>query len=116
MPIVKVYGIKACDTMKKARAWLESKGVDYEFHDYKSRGIDRATVAKWVSEAGWERVLNRKGTTFRQLPETDRTDLTADRAIDLMVAYPSMIKRPVVEGSGPLLLGFSPDDYNRLAG
>jgi Spx/MgsR family transcriptional regulator len=108
---VVVYGIKACDTMKKARAWLEGKGVPYAFHDYKASGVDRATLERWVAKAGWETLLNRAGTTFRKLPEADRRDIDASKAVELMLAQPSMIKRPVLERDGELLVGFKPQAY-----
>ena len=106
-----LYGIKACDTMKKARDWLDQHGVAYQFHDYKAVGIDRARLQAWVDELGWEVVLNRAGTTFRKLPESDRQDLDAARAIDLMLAQPSMIKRPVLDLGSHRLVGFKPDLY-----
>ena len=106
-----IYGIKNCDTMKKARAWLESHGVDHEFHDYKTEGLDRARLARWCEELGWEVLLNRAGTTFRKLPEADRRDLDADRAMALMLAQPSMVKRPVLDLGGGLLVGFKPELY-----
>ena len=108
---ITIYGIKNCDTMKKARAWLDKRGVDYAFHDYKSEGIDRPKLEGWAREAGWETLLNRVGTTFRKLPDKDKADLTEKRAIALMLAQPSMIKRPVLEGRGRLLVGFKPEDY-----
>lgn len=108
---VTVYGIKNCDTMKKARSWLEEHDVAYDFHDYKASGIDRAHLEKWTEDAGWEAVLNRAGTTFRKLPEEARQDLDKDKAIALMIEQPSMIKRPVVEADGKLLIGFKPDSY-----
>jgi arsenate reductase len=106
-----IYGIKACDTMKKARTWLDSHGVAYRFHDYKVSGIDRATLSGWVAEHGWEAILNRAGTTFRKLPEADREGIDADRAIALMLAQPSMIKRPVLDLGGHTLVGFKPAQY-----
>ena len=106
-----LYGIKNCDTMKKARAWLDAKGVAYAFHDYKAAGIDRASLERWVKSLGWETVLNRAGTTFRGLPDADKAGLDAEKAIALMLAQPSMIKRPVLEGDGKLLIGFKPDSY-----
>lgn len=106
-----VYGIKNCDTMKKARAWLDAAGVTYDFHDYKSRGIDAAKLRDWARQAGWERLINRSGTTFRKLPEGERQGLDEARAIALMVAQPSMIRRPIVEHAGHLLIGFDPDQY-----
>lgn len=116
MADVTVYGIKACDTMKKARTWLEDHGVGYDFHDYKTQGVTPERVAGWIAAVGWEKVLNRNGTTFRKLSEADRSDLNADKAIALMVANPSMIKRPIIEGQGPLILGFYPEDYQRAFG
>jgi Spx/MgsR family transcriptional regulator len=113
---VTIYGIKNCDTMKKARAWLEGHGVDYGFHDYKAEGIDRAHLERWIGEAGWETVLNRAGTTFRKLPDAERIDLDGEKAIALMLAQPSMIKRPVLEADGKLLVGFRPEIYGDLLG
>jgi len=111
---VTIYGIKNCDTMKKARAWLDSHGVAYRFHDYKAEGIDRDHLRRWIDTADWETVLNRAGTTFRKLDEADRTDLDAEKAIALMLAQPSMIKRPVLEAEGKLLVGFKPEAYQTL--
>lgn len=106
-----IYGIKACDTMKKARAWLEANGVDYAFHDYKTAGIDRRTLERWAGVVGWRTLLNQSGTTFRALPETDKTDLDQEKAIGLMLAQPSMIKRPVLDQDGRLTVGFKPEVY-----
>jgi arsenate reductase (glutaredoxin) len=106
-----MYGIKNCDTVKKARAWLDAAGVTYDFHDFKAKGIDATTVAGWVTALGWETVLNRAGTTFRALPDATKADIVADRAVTLMVAQPSMIKRPVLVGPMLLLVGFKPDIY-----
>ena len=106
-----LYGIKNCDTMKKARAWLDAHNVAYDFHDYKTAGIDKARLAGWLNELGWEVLLNRAGTTFRKLPEADKQDLTAAKAIALMLAQPSMIKRPVLDADGRLLVGFKPEVY-----
>jgi arsenate reductase len=108
---VTIYGIKNCDTMKKARAWLDRRGVKYVFHDYKTEGIERARLETWAKEMGWETLLNRAGTTFRKLPEKEREGLTEKKAIALMQAQPSMIKRPVLEAGGKLLVGFKPDTY-----
>ena len=108
---VTMFGIKNCDTMKKARTWLDQHGVAYRFHDYKAEGIDRAHLQRWCTEAGWETVLNRAGTTFKKLPEPDRQDLTEEKAIALMLAQPSMIKRPVVELEGDLIVGFKPEVF-----
>ena len=111
-----LYGIRNCDTMKKAWTWLDQHGVAYDFHDYKKSGIDQAKLEDWVRAVGWERLLNRSGTTFRKLPEAERQGLDADKAIGLMLAQPSMIKRPVLEADGKLLVGFRPEDYASLAG
>ncbi len=108
---VTLYGIPNCDTVKKARNWLADAGVDYMFHDYKKAGIDEASLRRWADEAGWEKLLNKAGTTFRKLPDADKADIDADKAVALMLAHPSMIKRPVVEGAGRLLVGFKPDLY-----
>jgi arsenate reductase len=110
-----LYGIRNCDTMKKAWTWLDQHGVAYEFHDYKKQGVDRPRLEGWVRQVGWERLLNRAGTTFRKLPEVERADLDAAKAVDLMLAQPSMIKRPVLEAGDELLVGFRPEDYARLA-
>jgi arsenate reductase len=113
---VTIYGIKNCDTMKKARAWLEQAGVQYAFHDYKTAGIDKAHLERWSKDAGWETLLNRAGTTFRKLPDADKEGLTAAKAIKLMLAQPSMIKRPVLEAGKTLLVGFKPEDYKAAFG
>jgi Spx/MgsR family transcriptional regulator len=107
-----IYGIKNCDTMKKARQWLDANGISYAFHDYKIEGIDRPHLEQWVRELGWETVLNRAGTTFRKLDEADKQDLDAAKAIALMQAQPSMIKRPILDlGDGRLLAGFKAETY-----
>lgn len=106
-----LYGIPNCDTVKKARDWLAAHDVAFDFHDYKKAGIDRSRLEQWVAEHGWEIVLNRAGTTFRKLPEADRTDLNADKAISLMLAQPSMIKRPVLDMGERRIVGFKPDVY-----
>lgn len=106
-----LYGIRNCDTMKKARTWLDAHHVSYDVHDYKTAGIDRDTLERWSDTLGWEPLLNRAGTTFRKLPDADKADLTRDRAIALMIAQPSMIKRPVLESGTTLLAGFNPDAY-----
>jgi len=108
---VTIYGIKNCDTMKKARAWLEAQGIAYHFHDYKAEGIDRARLQAWVKELGWETVLNRAGTTFRALPEADKQGLNAEKAVALMLAQSSMIKRPILDLGKTRLAGFKPDIY-----
>jgi arsenate reductase len=106
-----IYGIKACDTMQKARAWLAGHGVDVAFHDYKTQGIEGARLEGWARQVGWEALLNRSGTTFRKLPDADKAHLSEAKAIELMVAQPSMIKRPVLETDGGLLVGFKPVTY-----
>lgn len=110
-----LYGIRNCDTMKKAWTWLDDHGVAYQFHDYKKQGLERERLAGWVRQVGWESLLNRAGTTFRKLPEADRQHVTEARAIALMLAQPSMIKRPVLEAEGRLLVGFKPELYEPLA-
>ncbi len=106
-----LYGIPNCDTVKKARTWLDQNGVAHVFHDYKKAGVDRTLLEGWVTEHGWQTVLNRAGTTFRALPDADKTDLDADRAIALMLAQPSMIKRPVLDLGDRTLVGFKPELY-----
>ena len=107
-----IYGIKNCDTMKKARAWLDQRDVDYAFHDYKVAGIDKGKLEGWAKKVGWETLLNKAGTTFRKLPDKEKEGLTEAKAIALMLAQPSMIKRPVLEfGPGKLLVGFKPELY-----
>ena len=107
-----IYGIKNCDTMKKARAWLDGHGVAYDFHDYKAAGIGRDHLESWATKVGWESLLNRAGTTFRKLPDKDKEGLNEKKAIALMVAQPSMIKRPVLDVGGKLLVGFKPEKYS----
>ena len=109
-----LYGIKNCDTMKKARVWLDARKVAYAFHDYKASGIDKATLEGWARKVGWETLLNRAGTTFRKLPDADRDGLTEKKAIALMLAQPSMIKRPVLDRGGELTVGFKPEAYARV--
>lgn len=114
---ITIFGIRNCDTMKKARLWLDEHGVDYDFHDYKADGIDRAHLDRWVGTFGWETVLNRAGTTFRKLPDDARQDLDGEKAIALMLEQPSMIKRPVLDlGDGRLLIGFKPESYGNAIG
>ncbi len=114
--MVTIYGIKNCDTMKKARAWLQDRGVAFDFHDYKAAGIDRARLERWARDVGWETLLNRAGTTFRALPDQDKAGLSERKAIALMVAQPSMIKRPVLDIKGRLLVGFKPEQYEMAFG
>jgi arsenate reductase len=115
--MITIYGIKNCDTMKKARDWLDAHGVAYAFHDYKAVGVERARLETWAGQVGWEVLLNRAGTTFRKLPEAARQDLGQDKAVTLMLEQPSMIKRPVLDlGDGRLLVGFKPDAYAAALG
>jgi len=110
-----IYGIKNCETMNKARAWLDKHGVDYAFHDYKVSGIDRERLEKWTKKVGWETLLNRAGMTFRKLPDKDKTGINEKKAIALMLAQPSMIKRPVLDlGGGKLVVGFTPENYSTM--
>lgn len=110
---VTLHGIPNCDTVKKARAWLAARGVDHDFHDYKKHGVDPAKLAAWTEAVGWEPLLSRAGTTFRALPEGDRADIDRDAALALMMAHPSLIKRPVVEHPRGLLVGFKPEVYDK---
>jgi arsenate reductase len=111
---ITIHGIKNCDTMKKARAWLEAEGIAHAFHDYKTAGISAAMLQAWVGKAGWEALLNRAGTTFRKLPEDQKHGLDEARAIALMLAQPSMIKRPVLTKGDAMLIGFDPARYAAL--
>ncbi|WP_019996001.1 ArsC family reductase [Aureimonas ureilytica] len=113
---VTLHGIRNCDTVKKARLWLEAEGVDYAFHDFKTDGVSEAQLEDWCDRVGWEKLLNRAGTTFRKLPEAERTDLSREKAIALMKAQPSMIKRPVLQRGEDILVGFKPEDYARFFG
>ena len=113
---ITIYGIKNCDTMKKARAWLDKHGVAYAFHDYKTLGIERERIERWAREVGWETLLNRAGTTFRKLPDKDKTAITEKKAIALMLEQPSMIKRPVLDAKGKLIVGFKPETYDAALG
>jgi Spx/MgsR family transcriptional regulator len=110
------YGIPNCDTVKKARAWLDARAIGYRFHDYKKDGADPEKLGKWAAEAGWQTLLNRRGTTFRKLAEADKADLDADKAVRLMEAHPSTIKRPVVEYPGGLLIGFDEAEWAAALG
>ena len=111
-----LYGIPNCDTVKKARVWMEGQARPYTFHDYKKAGVDEARLRGWVGRVGWEKLLNRAGTTFRKLPEADKADLDSDKAVALMLAQPSMIKRPVLEAGEVLLVGFKPEEWNAALG
>ena len=104
---MRMYGIKNCDTIKRAKAWLQARGIPYDFHDYKHAGIEEARLRGWVAELGWEKVLNRAGTTFRKLPDAEKQDLDADKAVALMLAQPTMIRRPVLDLGDRRLVGFS---------
>ena len=108
---VTLYGIRNCDTMKKARAWLDGQGIAYLFHDYKAAGIERSRLEAWADGLGWETLINRSGTTFRKLPDADRANLDRARVIALMLAQPSMIKRPVLEAGAAPIVGFNPERY-----
>jgi len=111
---ITMYGIPNCDTVKKARVWLDQNGVAFAFHDYKKAGIDEASLRRWVGEHGWQTVLNRAGTTFRALPETDKANIDDGKAIALMLAHPSMIKRPVLDLGDRRLVGFKPEIYEAI--
>jgi Spx/MgsR family transcriptional regulator len=113
---ITMYGIKNCDTIKKARDWLGEHGVGYDFHDYKASGIDKSRLQGWVDKLGWEVLLNRAGTTFKKLSDADKADIDAAKAIALMQSQPSMIKRPVLDVDGDLLVGFKPDQYRQKLG
>jgi Spx/MgsR family transcriptional regulator len=106
-----IYGIPNCDTVKKARNWLDQHGIAYAFHDYKKEGVDKSALVRWADGAGWEALLNRRGTTFRKLDEADRADIDCAKALALMAAHPSLIKRPVAESDGVVLVGFVPADW-----
>jgi len=110
---ITIYGIKNCETMKKARAWLDGHGLSYRFHDYHAAGIDAEVLARWCAQVGWETLLNRSGTTFRKLPEAHKTALNERKAVALMLSQPSMIKRPVLQVDKRLLVGFKPELYER---
>jgi len=109
---VTIYGIKNCDTMKKARKWLDERGIEYAFHDYKKDGITEKQLKLWSKAAGWEKILNKAGTTFRKLPDADKAALTEGKAISLMLEQPSMIKRPVLDIGGKYLVGFKSGEYD----
>ena len=111
---ITIHGIKYCDTMKKARAWLEAEGIAHDFHDYKTAGITPALLQAWVQKAGWEALLNRAGTTFRKLPDDQKQGLDEARAVALMLAQPSMIKRPVLTKGDALIIGFDPARYAKM--
>ncbi len=111
---ITLYGIPNCDTVKKARVYLDGRGVTYNFHDYKKAGVEAADLERWSKQVGWEKLLNKAGTTFKKLPDADKSDIDETKAIALMVANPSMIKRPVIEGCETLLVGFKPEVYDAV--
>ncbi len=110
---IHLYGIPNCDTVRKARKWLDGQSLDYTFHDFKKEGVDKARLERWVDECSWEVLLNRRGTTYRKLDEADKTDLDRAKAIALMIEHPSMIKRPVVEtdDGARVLVGFAESEW-----
>ena len=110
-----MYGIRNCDTVKKARAWLEEKGVEYRFHDYQASGVERDRLNRWCRELGWEKLLNRSGLTFRKLPDSKKELASGEEAVALMLSYPSVIKRPILELGDRLVVGFKPELYQSLA-
>ena len=114
--MIAMYGIRNCDTIKKARAWLDARGAAYDFHDYKISGIDEAQLRAWAAELGWEKLLNRAGTTFRKLPDADKAGIDEDKAIALMLAQPSMIKRPILDLGERRLVGFGEDEWSAALG
>ena len=111
---ITLYGIKNCDTIKKARKWLDEAGVDYRFHDHRADGLDPAALDSWLAKLGWEALLNSRGTTFRALPDADKQDIDASKAIALMLTHTSMIKRPILDRDGVLTAGFKPEIYETL--
>jgi Spx/MgsR family transcriptional regulator len=113
---VTLFGIRNCDTVKKARAWLDARGVSYTFHDYKLAGMDHARLEGWARESGWEMLLNRVGTTFRKLPDAQKAEMDEGKALALMVEHPSMIKRPVLDAGDRLVVGFQPEQYETVLG
>lgn len=112
--MIKLYGIKNCDTVKKARRWLEVHGVDYQFHDFRQDGLDKKQLTSWVEKLGWEAVLNKRSTTWRNLPDKDKEIKTNSQAIKLLFANPTLIKRPVTQNSIMLLIGFKEADFKKL--
>jgi len=113
---ITIYGIKNCDTMKKARTWLDQHKVAYDFHDYKTAGIDKPVLEGWAKKVGWEVLLNKSGTTFKKLPDAKKEKLDDKKAIALMLDQPSMIKRPVLEAKRKLIVGFKPETYDQALG
>ena len=111
---ITLYGIKACDTMKKAMTWLNDKGISYEFHDYKKQGIDRDSLARWLEQKPWDELINKRGTTWRKLNESDKENIDNEKAIELMLNNTSLIKRPVLENNSSISLGFKPELYEQI--
>ena len=114
MASIKMYGIKNCQTMKKAMTWLESKGIEFEFHDYKKQGIDQNSLSEWLTQKPWDEIINKRGTTWRKLTEDEKTDIDNSKAIQLMIANPSLIKRPALLVDGKLYLGFDEALYQSI--
>ena len=114
MGIATLYGIRNCDTVKKARSWLDARGIEYRFHDYQASGAEVARLQQWANAVGWETLLNRAGTTFRKLPDCDKESLSETKALSLMSAHPSVIRRPILELGGRVIVGFKPDLYSSL--
>jgi len=114
--MITLYGIANCDTVRKARRWLDAQGVDYRFHDFRNDGLDREQLQTWTSELGWEPLLNRRGTTWRKLPEELRAGMDRAGAIRVMLEHPAIIKRPLLDLGQRRVLGFSPDLYTELFG
>jgi len=112
--MIKIYGIPNCDTMKKARRWLEANGLDYDFHDYRKQGVPQKEMKRWIRQAGWETVLNKRGTTWRKLDDSLKDNIDNDSALAIMLENPSIIKRPVLESGKLLLIGFKEDEYKQL--
>ncbi|WP_163835010.1 ArsC family reductase [Spartinivicinus ruber] len=112
--MIKLYGIKNCDTVKKAKKWLDEQQIAYEFHDFKTAGIRRDIIAQWLTQLSQELLINKRGTTWRRIPENQKANLTDDKAITLMLANPSVIKRPVLDNDGNISVGFSPESYSEL--
>lgn len=111
-----VYGIKACDTMKKAMTWLDSEGIAYDFHDYKKQGIDAESIKEWLTLVPWDELINRRGTTWRKLSDADKQDVDNEKALNLMLANQSLIKRPLLSYEGKVYLGFKPEMYATIFG
>lgn len=112
---VTLYGIANCDTVKKAKAWLQQQGVEYIFHDYRKQGLDADQLSAWVDELGWEALLNRRGSTWRKLDQAARDSIDRDSAIQIMLENPAIIKRPLLDHDGEKILGFDTDDYQEIA-